>query len=188
MESVLGRGSNGQAIDLVVVTNAGTVDANTGKEVVNVNQGYDFTSDGGNIEGVVNMGTNSFGDVKALAGTEVNDCTSTTTTAVVADGIIVAADDFKGQTLRLFKAAGATLNESPPLSGEASPHGPKGYDDVEITGSDESIETFSFAATGQAANYYDRCAVLPGVELSNTTGADIEKGGLKAIALVARER
>ena len=158
MESVLGRGSNGQAIDLVVVTNAGTVDANTGKEVVNVNQGYDFTSDGGNIEGVVNMGTNSFGDVKALAGTEVNDCTSTTTTAVVADGIIAAADDFKGQTLRLFKAAGATLNESSPLSGDASPHGPKGYDDVIITGTDKDTEVISFAATLQAANYYTSCS------------------------------
>ena len=185
MESVLGRGSNGQAIDLVVVTNKNALTSGQ-TEFQAIDQGYDFTSDGANIEGLLQIQAGANVTAAAKAGTEVNACTSTSTTATLTSGNIVADNDYKGSTLRLFKAAGATLNESSPLSGDASPHGPKGYDDVIITGTDKDTEVISFAATLQAANYYTSCAVLAGVLF--TASGVVTPNSSRQVVIVTRAR
>lgn len=187
MESLLASNSNGKSVDFILVENATALTSDQ-TEIVTVDHkvsSENFDKYAAQVSGVITISTPQQSTAE-FGHTAVPGTAKLATTGNTATNIAIAsstADQYNGQIVRTFKTEGATLADAQPLTGSSSPHGPKGYEDFVITGTDNAG---NLTVAGATAGAYNFAQVLPAVKLLSDGARD--PGHLRAIAVVERSR
>ena len=205
MDSLLAKTATGKALDLVMISNAASVTSGASEmvtidhEVSNENLG----KSGVVISALIKLSASGgMAAVEALNGSAIVPVVGNTATRVSLGAVSLGVTDAGAafQTLRCYRAEGATLAASTPLSGSTLPasgkFGAKGFEDVEIkTGTsitgDESTSNVCIdlkAGTTLDADSISSCQILPAVKLTEPGSGTVGAGELKAIALIERAR